>query len=155
VFALPSSRVFKGINVCGQPIIPVLFEVPAYGVSKIVRFLVDTGSKVSLITEMEATLAGIDCGTLPFAKDISIGFGGLFKHKTLNYLVTLTFSSNNDELKINHNSGFSVICPPENLEPKNREIMLRHTPCVLGMDILSKFEVYLSKRRVELIYLGD
>lgn len=80
----------------------------------------------------------------------SIGFGGTFKNKMINHPVYLTFGSSNNSHKITYDGGFQVVCIPPNLPPDVREKMLRYTPCVLGMDILSKFRLYLDRRKVEL-----
>jgi len=135
-----------------SPKIPVLFEVPSYKISSIVNFLVDTGSSYSALSERQATLIGIDCATLPFAKIESIGFGGTFNTKIINCLVTLTFHSEEDKLKLNYGAGFRVVCVPPDLDPMQKEKLLRYTPSVLGMDILSRFETRVSKRKVELTY---
>lgn len=116
-----------------------------------VDFLVDTGSSSSAITEKEAILMGLDCSSLPESKRDSIGFGGTFKPKIINRLVTLTFkSSEKQEYKINFSSGFMVTCTPPNIKQEEREILIRCTPSVLGMNILTKFETYVNKRRVKL-----
>lgn len=118
-----------------------------------INFMVDTGSLFSAITEKEAILMGLDCSALPESRDEAIGFGGTFKTKMINRLVILTFKSDKKEAKIRYSSGFRVICIPTDLDKNVREKMLRYTPSVLGMDILTKFEVYLNKRNVELLYL--
>jgi hypothetical protein len=117
-----------------------------------IDFLVDTGSIFSALSEKEATIMGIDCSDLPEAKGEAIGFGGLFKTKMINRLATLTFrSSNQQEYKINYNSGFRVICVPPNATREEREKILRSTPSVLGMDILlAKFKIYVDEQKVEL-----
>lgn len=116
-----------------------------------IDFLVDTGSIFSALSEKEATLMGIDCSELPEAKGEAIGFGGLFKTRMINRLVTLTFSSGKQEYKINYSSGFKVICIPTDVTREIREKLLRHTPSVLGMDILlQKFNVYVNEQKVEL-----
>jgi hypothetical protein len=56
---------FKGFIINGQPRIPVLVEVPAFRKSKIVSFLVDSGSNFSAILEKEAESMGLDCSMLP------------------------------------------------------------------------------------------
>ena len=115
-----------------------------------IDFLVDTGAIFSAITEKEATLMGIDCSLLLESKGKAIGFGGLFKTKIINRLVTLTFKSNNKEHKIKYSSGFRVICVPPNVTSEEREKLLRYTPSVLGMDILTKFKIHINKNKVEL-----
>ena len=115
-----------------------------------VNFLVDTGSTYSALTEKEAMLLGLDCGMLPESKKQAIGFGGTFRNKIINRPVFLTFRSNKAEHKITYSSGFEVVCIPHDATPQERESMLRYTPCILGMDILDKFEVYVDKRKVEL-----
>lgn len=129
---------------------PVFFDVPVLRASKGISFLVDTGSTFSAITEKEATLAGIDCFSLPEFPKESIGFGGLFRQKVINHPVHLRFGSDNIIHTINYDSGFRVTCIPPGASPKDREIMLRRTPCILGMDILSKFKLYLDKKKLEL-----
>lgn len=115
-----------------------------------VNFLVDSGAVFSAIAEKDATLMGLDCGTLRESKFEAVGFGGTFKTKMINRLVYLTFKSGKDEHKIRYSSGFRVICIPPEITGANREKLLRYTPSVLGMDILSKFKTYLSKNKVVL-----
>lgn len=141
---------FTGINIGKRPTISVLFEVGAYKISRIVNFLVDTGSLFSGITEKEATLMGLECSLLPESKREAVGFGGIFRTKMINRLVTLTFQSSEGEHKIKHSSGFRVICIPSNVTRETREKLIRYTPSVLGMDILSKFDVFVGKKKVEL-----
>jgi subtilase family serine protease len=93
---------------------------------------------------------GIDCSDLPEAKGEAIGFGGMFKTKMINRLVTLTFRSNNHEYEIDYNSGFKVICIPPNATKEQREKILRYTPSVLGMDVLLKFKTCVDEEKVEL-----
>ncbi len=115
-----------------------------------IEFLVDTGSIFSALSEKEATLMGIDCSELPEAKGEAIGFGGLFKTRMINKLVTLTFGPGK-EYKINYNSGFKVVCIPNGASREEREKMLRYTPSVLGMDILlAKFKIHVDEQKVEL-----
>lgn len=132
---------------------PVLFEVPAFHCNKGISFLVDTGSVYSAITEREAELVGIDCSSLPNYHTDCIGFGGTFRNKIINRPVHLTFGSGNNLHTITYSSGFQIVCIPSNIPPDEREKMLRYTPCVLGMDILRKFKVYLDKKRIELTVL--
>jgi hypothetical protein len=127
-----------------------LFEVPAFHCSKVVHFLVDTGASYSAITEKEATLLGLDCTLLPEAKKGAIGFGGTFRNKIINRPVFLIFKSPKDEYRLTYGSGFQIVCIPSSATPEEREKLLRYTPCVLGMDILRKFQVYVDKKKVEL-----
>jgi hypothetical protein len=120
-----------------------------------VSFLVDTGSLFSAITEKEATFMNLDCSLLPESKGEAIGFGGTFKTKMINRLVTLTFKSDDGEYKIQYSSGFRVVCFPQHIPSEQREKLLRFTPSVLGMDILSKFEVPVNKKKVELLLVKD
>ena len=115
-----------------------------------VSFLVDSGARVSAITEREATIMGIDCSSLPYAKGEAIGFGGVFRNRNINREVILTFKSNQDEHRMNLGS-FRVNCVPPNLTGEEREKVIRLTPNVLGMDILRVFKTYLDINRVELI----
>lgn len=142
---------FYGKILNKQPIIPVFFEVPSYRKSRIVNFVIDTGARFSALSEKDATLMGIDCHSLPYAKGESIGFGGTFKTKMINRLVILTFGSGDDEYKIRYSSGFRVTCIPLDTPQEEREKLLRFTPSVLGMDILPRFETRLDKRNVVLI----
>jgi hypothetical protein len=130
-----------------RPVIPVLFEVPALNCRKTIIFLVDTGSVYSAITEKEAQLAGIDCSMLPDYRKHCIGFGGTFRNKITNRPVYLTFGSNNNLHKITYGSGFQIVCIPSNKSSDEREKIIRYTPCVLGMDILCKFKLYLDKKK--------
>ena len=115
-----------------------------------VHFMVDTGSLFSAITEKEATLMGLDCSLLPEPRMAAIGFGGKLKPKMINRLVLLTFKWGKNEHRINFSSGFMVICIPPKVTSKDREEMLRFTPNVLGMDILTKFKTCVDKREVEM-----
>jgi len=114
-----------------------------------VSFLVNSGAKTSAITEKEATIMGIDCSSLPYAKGESIGFGGFFRNRNINREVILTFKSNQDEHRMKLGS-FRVNCVPPNLTGEEREKLIRLTPNVLGMDILRVFKIYLDTNRVEL-----
>jgi hypothetical protein len=131
--------------------IPVLFDCRSLKISEIVNFLVDTGSLSSALSEKQATLMKIDCSILPESKGNAIGFGGTFKTKMINSPVNLIFESGDDKFKINYNSGFRVNIIPKDAKEKDKELMLRHTPSVLGMDVLSKFEVRIDKKKVELV----
>jgi hypothetical protein len=91
----------------------------------------------------------IDCSTLPEAKKEAIGFGGFFKPRLLNTQVHLIFSAiDGREYKISQ-SGFTVISPPQRIE--KREEIVALSPSVLGMDILSKFEIHMYEKKIELI----
>jgi hypothetical protein len=44
-----------------------------------------------------------------------------------------------------------VVCVPPDATVEQREKILRHTPSVLGMDILlAKFKIYVDEQKVEL-----
>jgi hypothetical protein len=131
--------------------IPVLFDCRSLKVSEIVNFLVDTGSIFSALSEKQATLMKIDSSLLPESKGKAIGFGGTFKTRMINHPVNLIFESCNDKFKVNYDSGFRVNCIPKDAREEDKELMLRHTPSVLGMDVLSNFEVRVDKKKVELI----
>jgi hypothetical protein len=136
-----------------RPLMPVLFEVPFFHCGKTIYFLVDTGSSYSAITEKETTLLGIDYSMLPdYGKDC-IGFGGTFKNKIINRPVYLTFGSGTNLYKITFASGFQIVCIPEDMGVEEREKLLRYTPSVIGMDILSHFKLYIDKKKVELSHL--
>lgn len=128
-----------------------MFEVKALKVSKIVNFLVDTGTSYSAITEKEATLMGIDISSLSYAKGKAIGFGGFFRNKIINREVDLTFNGDEGQHKIKCSGGFIVILIPPNLSNEEREDLIRLTPNVLGMDILRRFRTVVEENRVELI----
>jgi len=34
-------------------------------------------------------------------------------------------------------------------DPEKRKMLVELTPCVLGMDILSKFEIYIYRNRID------
>jgi len=140
---------FSGLVIDRRPKILVLFEIPAYKKTKMVDFLVDSGSIFSAITEREASIMGIDCDFLPYSKREAVGFGGLFKTKMINRPVNLTFKSNKAEHTIKC-SSFIVICSPPNISKEDREKLLRYTPNVLGMDILRRFKTTIDKNKVEL-----
>lgn len=117
--------------------------------------MIDTGASYSAITEKETDLMGIDCSMLPYFKGNCIGFGGTFKNKIINRPVHLIFDSNDSQHshhKITLGSGFQVVCIPNHLSPDEREKVVRHTPCVIGMDILKQFKLFIDvdKRKVEL-----
>lgn len=97
----------------------------------------------------------LDCESLPFFKGDCFGFGGKFKNRVINRPVNLTFSTSNSptvQKKITFASGFQVTCFPKFLSPDEREELVRHTPCVIGMDILRQFKFFIdvSKNKVEL-----
>jgi hypothetical protein len=134
-----------------RPMITVLFEVPYYHCSKPIQFLIDTGATNSAITEKESELVGLDCDVLPEAKTGAVGFGGTFKNKMINRPVSLTFSATNDQTyKVPYAQGFQIVCIPAYADKEEREKLRRYTPCVLGMDILCKFKIYIDKKKVEL-----
>ena len=139
----------KGVTIGKHPTIPILFEVPSVKKSKIINFLIDTGSTFSAITEKEATLMGLDCSQFPDTRGPAIGFGGWFKTKMINRLVILTFKAERGEWKYNYSNGFRIVCCPENLKGEEREKFLRYVPCVLGMEILTKFDIFINKDKVE------
>jgi len=141
---------FNGLVINRQPRISVLFEVKAFKVSKIVDFLVDTGTTYSAITEKEAMIMGIDCSVLPYYKLRSIGFGGFFRNRMINREIILTFKSKEDEYKIKP-GGFQVVCIPPEVVGEDREKLIRYIPNVLGMDILRNFKTCVTKNQVELI----
>ena len=118
-------------------------------IGKLVNFLVDTGANYSGITEKEATIMGMDCSILPDHSKEGIRFGGTFKNKMINREVILTFQSKQDEHKIKC-SKFIVIHIPPDITGETREKMLRYTPNILGMDILTKFKVCVDKNQVEI-----
>jgi len=118
-------------------------------ISRMIDFLVDTGAKLSAITEKEAIIMRIDTSSLPYSKHEAVGFGGSFKIRMINRLVILTFKSNKDEYKIRC-SNFLVNCIPPQLKGEEREKMIRYTPNVLGMDVLRRFRVCIDKNIVEL-----
>jgi hypothetical protein len=95
-----------------------------------VDFLIDTGTTYSAITQREATIMNIDVSSLPYFKREAVGFGGLFRNKMINRLVTLTFKSSEGEHQIKCGS-FIVICIQPNITVEDREKMIRFTPNVL------------------------
>lgn len=127
----------------------MIFSVKSEDISRLLWFTVDSGSCFSAISEAEAILAGIDCSTLPFAKLETVGFGGFFRPRMINKQVELTFVTDEGEYGVPR-SGFMVICPPENVEEKVRKREIEVTPSVFRMDILSRFDVHIYRKRVEL-----
>ena len=114
-----------------------------------VWFVVDTGSVFSALSEKDIVLMGIDCFALPEAKKEAIGFGGFFKSRLLNMQVQLIFSATDGQEYRISQSGFTVISPPKDA-PKREEIVAL-SPSVLGMDILSKFDIHIYQKKIELI----
>jgi len=141
---------FTGLIINRQPKISILFECKAFKICKMVDFLVDTGTTYSAITQKEAAIMAIDYSMLPYFKREAVGFGGLFRNRVINKLVTLTFESKEGNYKIKCGS-FLVICIPPNIRREEREKMIRFTPNVLGMDILRRFRTCVDKNQVELI----
>lgn len=141
---------FHGLVIDRRPTIQVLVEIPAFHKKRVVNFLVDTGSIFSALTEKEATLIGIECAVLPEAKGDAIGFGGFFKNRMINKHVALIFDSGREHYKVNYDNGLKVICAPLNLKGEERERYLALTPCVLGMDVLHRFETRISRDKVDL-----
>lgn len=80
-----------------------------------------------------------------------MGFGGVFSMRIINSTVYLTFGSGEQKHRIVYSSGLSVVCVPPEKKPEEREKLHRFTPCVLGMDVLSNFEVHICRNRVELV----
>jgi len=117
--------------------------------TKPIWFTLDTGSTFCTLAESDATLNGIDCSMLPLAKRESIGFGGLFKPRMIDRQCELIFNTDGGEYKVGR-SGLVVVCPPDEVEPKVREQMLRLTPSVIGMDVLNRFDIHIYKKRVQL-----
>lgn len=142
---------FRGFIINGQPRIPILVEVPAHHKSKVISFLVDSGSNFSAISEKEAEVMGLDCSMLPEAKGEAVGFGGTFRTRVINSTVYLTFGLDEQKHRIAYSSGLKVVCIPPDKTPEEREKLLRFTPCVLGMDVLGNFEVHIYRNRVELV----
>jgi hypothetical protein len=132
-----------------------LFEVPYFHCSRIINFLIDTGSSYSAITEKESDLLGIEYAVLPDAPKGAIGFGGKFKNKMINRPVYLTFKYLKEEYKMTYSSGFQIVIIPATIVGEDREEMFRYTPSVLGIDVLSKFQLYLDKEKVELTLVKD
>ena len=92
----------------------------------------------------------LEVALLPFDEQDAIGFGGTFKNRLINRQVILTFKSNADMYKITCGS-FKVTCIPPQITGSAREDMIRRTPNILGMDILSRFKMILDRNQVELI----
>jgi len=101
---------------------------------------------IDVSEEKDAKLINLDCSFLPYEKKDSFGFGGKFKNKIIDRLVTLVFSSNNEEHRINC-TNFKVFCIPPNIPDKEREELIRVTPSVLGMNVISEFKLYMEKNR--------
>jgi hypothetical protein len=129
--------------------------VPFFHCSRVINFLIDTGSSYSAITEKEADLLGLEIALLPDAKKGAIGFGGRFRNKIINHPVNLTFKSSKEEYKMTYGSGFQIVIIPSHITGEDREKMLRYCPSVLGMEILGKFQLYVDKRKVELTLVKD
>ena len=115
-----------------------------------VPFLVDSGSLFSALNEKEAVLMGLDCSSLPDSKGETVGFGGTFRTKVINRLVFLTFKYGNDKYKMRYSQGFRVVYIPPHVGRDEREKLMRYTPSVLGMDVLTKFKVYMDKHKIVL-----
>jgi len=92
----------------------------------------------------------IDLSDLPYFKREAVGFGGLFRNRIINRMVTLTFKSSQGEHQIKCGGGFLVICIPPDATGEEREKMIRYTPNVLGMDVLRNFKTCVYGNRVEL-----
>jgi hypothetical protein len=140
----------KGIVTGKGPRVQVVLDIKGQTTSGLVWFTVDTGSNFSSLSEAEAILMGIDCSALPLAKIEAVGFGGSFKPRVLNKQVDLIFSTDDGEYKLPR-SGFMVTCPPDNVQGKEREKIVELTPSVLGMDVISHFDLHVYKKRVELV----
>ncbi len=148
------SRKILGINDGRRPRIPVFFVVETLQANKLVWFLVDTGSCFSALNESEALLMGLDLAVLPYVKGESIGFGGYFKPRTINRPVKLIFQTADNGQYSLQQSGFRIISP-EHTDEETRRKIVELTPCVLGMDILNKFEIHIYSKRIELIPYED
>ena len=138
----------------GQPKIPVFFEVKALNKSGRVDFVVDTGATYSALSERDAVLLSIDISSLPKARREGIGFGGRFTPRVRNKEANLIFySTDGDQYRLKK-SGLRVITAPENIDENTRKQLVARTPSILGYDILSRFELYMNKRIVELRISG-
>jgi hypothetical protein len=140
----------KGIVTSKGPRVQAELSVRGLGASKLIWFTVDTGANFSSISEAEAILMGIDCSTLPSATIEAVGFGGFFRPRVLNREVDLTFPTESGEYRLQR-SGFMVTCPPDSVRGKERDRIVEITPSVLGMDVLSHFDLHVYKKRVELV----
>ena len=120
------------------------------GKSGKVDFVIDTGATYSALSEHDALLLGIDVLTLPKEKGIGIGFGGVFTPRLLNKEVGLTFYDTQGDRYRLKKSDLHVITAPEDADEDTRRQVVARTPSVLGYDILSRFELYMNKRMVEL-----
>lgn len=140
----------SGIVTGIRPRVQAAISIKSLGLtSKPIWFVVDTGSSFSAVSEADATLIGIDCSSLPLAKKRAIGFGGFFKPRMVDKQVELIFIADGKEYRVPR-SGFVVICPPDNIDAKTKQEITELTPSVLGMDVLSKFDIHVYKKRVEL-----
>jgi len=100
-----------------------------------------------------ASLIGIDVTMLPDLKGESYGFGGRTRCKIINRLVELVFKTlEGTYYTIPWSSGFKVVLAQDEKEEIRRKL-LEITPSVLGMDILSKFEIHMGRKSLELIVL--
>jgi len=143
-----------GINDGRRPRVQAYLSVRSLDVHRMIWFLIDTGSTESAISESEASLAKIDVATSPYVERGAWGFGGSFRYKVINRPVELIFRSTNGGYYTVPQSGFKVI-PAEHANPDVRRRMLELTPSILGMDVLSKFQIQISRRKVELIPYDD
>jgi hypothetical protein len=147
---------FTGIIVNHQPKIPVYVEIPKTHKGAVIFFLIDSGATKSMITEKDAAVIGIDCYDFPECKQDSVGFGGTFKNRMINCPVKLTFGKGNShEYCVHHDSGLRLIMIPPTVTGEDREKIIRHTPSVLGMDVIERFQLYLDKKKVELTVIDE
>jgi len=131
-------------------LISVFVEIPRHHCSRSVTFLVDSGATNSILIEPDASLMGLDCSIFPDCKQLSVGFGGTFRNKVINCPVRLTFGSDKQKYILPFDSGLSLMIIPPHLSAQDKEIILRSTKSVIGMDILRHFKTYIDKNKVEL-----
>jgi len=127
--------------------IPAFFSVKPLQVNGLVWFHMDTGSTHSAISESAATILGLDIVTLPYDKSGAVGFGGKFRYKIVNRPVEIVFNTSDKESYRVSQSGFKVV-PAEHEDEAIRKELLARTPSVLGMDILNKFQIHITRKKV-------
>lgn len=99
-----------------------------------IKFLIDTGSSVTILSLREAEMAGLKVEELPRSAKKSGGYGGAIELRLLNNVI-LVFAS--DDFKAKSVELPSVAVQYSPLATKRAERMVYSIPTVLGTDVLS------------------
>ncbi|MCI4368319.1 MAG: retropepsin-like domain-containing protein [Thermoplasmata archaeon] len=105
-----------------------------------VKFMIDTGSSVTILSLRDAEMMGIDGETLPRSPQKSVGYGGPMELRILEN-VMLVFAADDVKAKAIELRTVAVQYSP--LKDKRVARMLYSVPTVLGTDALTAGEMTL------------